>query len=152
MLNLNFSRHFVLEYFVGERENERERAETFNLFFCLCFHEWMNGHLSLVTPRPCEATASLREKGRESGKEDSIGACAVSKVEWDQCDQIGRFYKVFGNNFPIESSPNIFNFLCYFLVRHSCRKNSLVTIWAPIGKFGLFLIPASGHTEWERSR
>ena len=62
---------------------------------------------------------------------------------------LGDFWKSLATNFLIKLAQKIGNFLGYFKVCRFLRKTNLVTFWASIGKFGLLLIPITGHTARE---
>ena len=64
-----------------------------------------------------------------------------------QCDQIGWFLKCFGNKLSLSSSLNICQLFGLLLATSLLsNKTTLDTFSAALGKFGLLLIPASGHT------
>ena len=69
-------------------------------------------------------------------------------VKQCQCDQIGRFLKVFDDNFSYKSSPNI----CYDILAFlNASVFKCILPWPHFGQiydnFGLLHVSASGHTD-----
>ena len=68
-------------------------------------------------------------------------------MKWhDQCDQIGRFFKVLGNKFYLKSSPNI-RWLCGLFWQIILFKLKLPRplFGQHLKNFGQILLPSSGH-------
>ena len=53
---------------------------------------------------------------------------------FNQCDQIGRFFKVLTTKFQAKEAQMIGNFLGYFEKLHSCVKSELATFATTFGK------------------
>ena len=84
----------------------------------------------------------------EWGGTASSHKCSVTRF--------GDFLKFLATNVTLKLAQIFVNFLGNFEVSHSYRKNTiLITFWVSIGKFGLLLIPTSGHTdgnEWNGAK
>ena len=64
-----------------------------------------------------------------------------------QCDQIGRYLKVFRNKLSLLSSPNICQLFGPLSSRSLLSKiTTLDSFRAGLEKLGFLLIPASGHS------
>ena len=71
---------------------------------------------------------------------------------YDQCDQIGRFLKVFGNKNSSKRSPNDWPLVGLSWKTSLLCKNCIATFWTTFGKIGLLFTPTSGHTGCDRKR
>ena len=72
----------------------------------------------------------------------------ADRVGWwggGQCDQIGRFLKVLGNNFSLKSCPKI-----QWLFKAIWKSSLFSKNWSGfiLWNIWLLLIPTSGHTDW----
>ena len=68
----------------------------------------------------------------------------------DQCDQIGRFLKVFCQKFLIKVSKIFYCFEGHLQKCPFSSKACCGNFWTTFGNFGLLFIPISGHTESDR--
>ena len=78
----------------------------------------------------------------------NLKACVGKKQRsgrWshNQCDQIGQFLEVLGNNSSFKSSPNVWDNLENHIF---LSQLEVVSFWATFEKIGQIFIPASGHT------
>ena len=63
-----------------------------------------------------------------------------------QCDQIGRFFKVLGDKISKKVAQIISNFSGYFEKPNSYVKTAMATSWVTFGNIWATFTPASGHT------
>ena len=61
--------------------------------------------------------------------------------------RLGNFRKFLAANVHIKVARIFGIFLGGFEVCHFMKDATLISFWANTGKFGLILIPASGHTD-----
>ena len=98
---------------------------------------WTRNRLTHVAPR---STSSHTRGRRLTG-----GSNGVGWLEGGQCDQIGRFLKVLGNNFSLKSCPKI-----QWLFKAIWKSSLFSKNWSGfiLWNIWLLLIPTSGHTDW----
>ena len=76
--------------------------------------------------------------------------CMVCCENGSQCDQIGRFLKVFGNKISSKRSPNDWQIFGLFW-KTSYEKMHWLLFAHLLEKIGLLFTPTSGHTGRRRS-
>ena len=82
------------------------------------------------------------------------GHVSLTQVEMlragNLCDQIGRFFKVLGNNFLTKVAEMFGDFGLFLVAPPAFKvKTASATFGQLLEVFGLYLIPTSGHTAWQ---